>query len=117
MSELSPKRPTGISQEKEEERSRGNSLCRGPITTLMGFSFSGRSKPSLLPPTPPPREWEAQKMSDLARPIAQIRGMCRREPNGILGKENSPCKGLEAGECDAFEELKVQYASTQNTRR
>lgn len=51
-------------------------------------------------------------MSDLVWAVAETRGMCRREHEGIPGKENSPYKGLDAGEYAAFEEVEMQ-----NTRQ
>ena len=40
--------------------------------------------------------------SDLAWAMPETRGECRREQNGIPGKENSPRKGPEIRVYDAF---------------
>lgn len=56
-------------------------------------------------------------MSDLAWVIAETRGMCRRKQRVIAAKESSPCKGLDTGGYGAFEDLEMQYARIQNTRR
>lgn len=77
---------------------RENSLCKGSAV------------PSWAPS---PEEETTQgvgslgKTSDLAWAIAETRGMCGRERKCISGKENSLCKGLEAGGYDAFEELET----------